>query len=201
MIYDRESNSEWLQLLGIAVEGKLAGRELTRYPVAYDTWGSWKAHHPNGKVLAIPKAYEARFAEYNDRPYFGYEDSNHVLFPLSHEDKRLPRKARMIGVEVKGAAKAYVEEAVWKRGAIEDAIGGRDVVLLADRGSSRIGLFARSGHHFTQHDGEVQDESGRAWTWDGSELSLGDEKLRSFAVIPTFWFAWVAIHPTTDLYR
>jgi uncharacterized protein DUF3179 len=200
-MYDRESNSEWLQLLGTAIEGKLAGVQLKRYSVAYDTWASWKKHHPNGRVLAIPQAYAARFGAYDDKPYFGYEVSNHVLFPVSHEDARLPRKAPVIGVEVKGAAKAYLEELVWKRGAIDDVIGGLNCVLLADRASSRIGLFTPIDHHFTLQDGKVRDERGHEWTWNGDELKFGDEKLESYAVIPTFWFAWVAIHPTTALSR
>lgn len=200
LMYDRQTNSLWLQETGTAVEGPMKGSTLTMYPVAYDTWSNWSAHHPKGKVLSIHTPYEQRFSSYVESPYAGYESTPQLWFYVNHDDKRLPRKARVIGVGVGGAYKAYPEEALWKRGVLDDRIGGIDVVILADRATSRVGVFPRNGHEFSLQDGAVVDESGQRWSWTGGDLSDGVHDWQSYEVVPTFWFAWSAMHPITDLY-
>lgn len=201
LMYDRQTNTLWLQESGQAVEGDLTGAKLTFYPVSYDDWAHWKAQHPDGQVLSIHNGFERRFGNYEISPYKGYESTGDLWFPVNHDDKRLPRKARVIGVEVRGGFKAYPEDVVWKRGAIEDRIGGLDVVLLADRESRSVGIFARGDHQFTLADGKVKDEHGAAWRWPGDRLLKGGDALNTFAIVPTFWFAWAAMHPNTDLYK
>jgi hypothetical protein len=199
LMYDRNTKSEWLQITGQALEGPLRGTKLHSYPVAYDTWERWKSNHPDGKVLSIYNGYERRFGSYEISPYAGYDYVPDLFFVVNRDNKLLPRKTRVVGVEFHGVDKAYVEDALWQRGVIADRIGGDDVVIIADRATSRVGAFASSGHKFELKGGQVYDDSGRRWSWSGYELSLGDERLRSLDVIPTFWFAWAAIHPRTEV--
>ncbi len=201
LLYDKQTDSRWLQLTGVAVEGPLTGKHLKMYPVAYDRWDSWKEHHPNGKVLGIPAMYARRFGTYDDAPYAGYELAPGVWFHINHLDERLPRKARVFGIEARGAYKAYPESVVWGKAVLEDRLKDVEVVILADRPSSRIGAFLRGRHTFRLSDGDVRDEAGRIWTWDGNELSLGSERIESFPVIATFWFAWAAMHLDTSVYK
>jgi len=199
LMYDRDTNSEWLQITGQAVEGPLRGTKLHSYPVAYDTWDHWRAHHPDGNVLSIHNGYEGRFGSYDVSPYAGYDYVPDLFFMVNHDNKLLPRKTRVIGIEIRGFDKAYVEDALWKKGVVLDQVGGERIVIIADRDTSRIGAFASPGHAFSLKEGHVFDESGRQWAWTGFELSLGQERLRSLDVISTYWFAWAAIHPRTEL--
>jgi len=201
LMYDHETNSLWLQVSGEAVEGKLKGTKLAMYPVAYDTWAHWKDHHPAGEVLSIHTGYEERFGNYERSPYQGYASTPDLWFYVNRDDKRLPRKARVIGIEARGGFKAYPEEIVWQRGVIEDDIGATHVVILADRDSSRIGAFERGKLHLTLKKGVVTDQRGRRWTWAGNSLSLDRQGPLSFEIVPTFWFAWSAIHPDSALYE
>jgi hypothetical protein len=201
LLFDRNTDSRWLQLTGIAVEGKLAGTRLKAYPVAYDSWRAWREHHPDGKVLGIPHEFASRFGSYDDNPYAGYDYVPGVWFYVNHLDAQLPRKERVIGVEVRGTFKAYPEASFWTKTATQDRLGDVDVTILADRTSSRIGVFPRGTHAFTFQDGIVRDERDRTWSWDGNELRSGDEVLESFPAIPTFWFAWAAMHPDTKVYK
>lgn len=200
LMYDRNTKSEWLQITGMAVEGPLRGAKLHSYPVAYDTWNHWKTSHPDGKVLSIHNGYERRFGDYEVSPYAGYDYVPDLFFVVNRDNKLLPRKTRVVGTEIRGADKAYREDMVWKRRVFEDRVGGEDVVIIADRESSRIGIFARAGHTFALENGVVVDERGRHWSWNGWQLTLGEDHLNSFDVIQTFWFAWAAIHPNTELF-
>ena len=200
LMYDRQTDSLWLQVSGECVEGKLKGKRLSMYPVAYDTWDHWKAHHPNGSVLSIHTGFERRFGDYDVSPYQGYDSTPDLWFYVQRDDRRLARKTRVIGIEAGGAFKAYVEQDLWNRGVLEDRIGKTDVVVLADREEARVGVFARGSLHLTLKNSRVSDQTGRDWAWSGNRLSRGDQTLTSFAIVPTFWFAWAAIHPDTDLY-
>jgi hypothetical protein len=200
LMYDRNSGSEWLQITGQAVDGSLRGATLNSYPVAYDRWDHWKAHHADGKVLSIRNGYERRFGDYERSPYAGYDSTPELFFYVNRDNKLLPRKTRVVGVEIRGADKAYAEDLLWKRGVVADRVGDENIIIIADRDSSRLGVFPSKSHTFSMVEGEVRDEQSRRWSWMGNELSFGDEHLQSFEVVQTFWFAWAAIHPRTGLF-
>ena len=56
VMYDRQTDSLWSQLLGEAVEGPLAGTKLTFIESLQTTWAEWKALHPN--TLALQKTFQ-----------------------------------------------------------------------------------------------------------------------------------------------
>ena len=47
LMYDRQTNTLWSQLLGEAVEGPLKGTRLEFLPSWQTTWEDWKTQHPN----------------------------------------------------------------------------------------------------------------------------------------------------------
>lgn len=201
LMYDRSTNSLWVQITGTAVSGRETGKRLKSYPVAYDTWQHWRVAYPNGRVLALPKAWRERFGDYGTSPYLGYDSFPDLWFNVSRLDKRLPNKTRVIGVEVLGAYKAYPENRLSSTQLIHDRVGAMPVAIIVDRDRSRIGVFDETRHRFALKDASVIDELGRAWSWEGDVLANGRDSEESYAVVPTYWFAWGAIHPKTEIYR
>jgi hypothetical protein len=52
VMYDRQTQSLWVQFTGQAVAGVLTGHQLRPYPMQTVSWGAWRAAHPGGWVLS-----------------------------------------------------------------------------------------------------------------------------------------------------
>ncbi len=56
-------------------------------------------------ILSPETLFARDYAEY---PFVDYASNNeYLLFPLTFDDPRLPRKERVLGVVINGAAKVY----------------------------------------------------------------------------------------------
>ncbi len=73
IMYDRESESWWQQMLGESIVGKRTGMRLPALPTRLESWERFKARNPDGKVL-IPNNPEMR--PYGANPYVGYDGSS-----------------------------------------------------------------------------------------------------------------------------
>jgi hypothetical protein len=69
-MFDQGTVSRWQQLTGRATAGPLEGARLELFPVRMVSFGTWRAAHPRGLVLAEPE--ESRF-NYDIDPYGGYD--------------------------------------------------------------------------------------------------------------------------------
>lgn len=201
LMYDRQTDSLWDQISGAAVTGRMAGTKLKGYPVAYDTWRHWKTAFPQGRVLALPEQWRARFGDYGTSPYLGYDSFQDLWYHVSRLDTRLPNKTRVIGIEVLGSYKAYPESRIVTSQVVHDRVGDTPIALIVDRERSRIGAFEERRHRFSLRGTTVIDERGQTWSWEGNTLADGRDAEESFAIVPTYWFAWGAIHPKSDIYQ
>lgn len=123
LLYDRQTESLWSQIMMKAVSGKASGTELKMLPTAYLTWGEWKERYPETLVLT-PKTGHRR--DYSRSPYEGYEESERLMFPVAKQSDRFPKKEKVIGVEIKGAYKAYPFSRLGKTsGRITDTFQGK----------------------------------------------------------------------------
>ena len=105
LLYDRETESLWSQLLSKAVTGKYKGTTLKMLPVLHTTWADWTRFHPSSLVLSENTGY---WRSYNRDPYRGYDESGHLYFPVFNKaPKKYHPKERVLGLVVDGADKAY----------------------------------------------------------------------------------------------
>ncbi len=104
LLYDRETESLWSQIMAEAVSGPMIGTRLEHLPASYTTWRDWLARHPNTLVLSTDTGYNR---DYDRAPYAGYEDSEQVWFPVANRDARYHSKELVIGLELDGQVKAY----------------------------------------------------------------------------------------------
>ena len=143
VMYDRETGSEWKQSLGVAIDGPLAGTELTALPAGLTSWASFRDAHPDGVVLAPPGgASEAASdddepapVDYDADPYEAYFDAAGFGLDAHRGDgpgrgwdrDDVAPKEPVLGVTVDDEAVGF------PRSVVDDA-GGTVAATVGDRG-------------------------------------------------------------------
>lgn len=130
LLYDRQTNSLWSQILSQAVSGSLKGARLTSVPLSHTTWADWKTRHPDTLVLSTDTGFVRDYAR---DPYEGYAQNPAIMFPVKGQSARYHPKELVIGVEVNGKFKAYpFVELSKSRGEASDAVGGKKITVRFD---------------------------------------------------------------------
>ena len=130
LLYDRNTESLWSQIMGEAVAGKLKGSKLKQLPALHTTFANWKEKYPDSKVLSTDTGYRRN---YGDSPYKGYERSKRLWFQVSHKaPPKYHPKEQIMGVEIDGMFKAYPFVELSKRGraSFTDEVGGQKLVVF-----------------------------------------------------------------------
>lgn len=138
LMYDRETESLWSQILGKAVNGPSKGQNLDPVPVLHTTWADWQRRHPDTVVLAYPRPLQRN---YTVDPYPGYADSKRILFPVANRDKRYPPKSVVIGAVIDGRPHAWpFAELPHEQQELTDHIGEHELTVKYDHatGAARI---------------------------------------------------------------
>ena len=104
LLYDRQTNSLWSQLMGQAISGPMKGRRLRYLPVTHTRWDDWHQAHAATQVLTTDTGAQR---SYDRNPYAGYDTSNDVMFPLRFRSAGLHPKERVLAVVMGTQAKAY----------------------------------------------------------------------------------------------
>lgn len=144
LLYDRETESLWSQILGRAVSGPLAGTRLAPVPLVHTTWGAWRTAHPGSRVLSRETGHER---DYGRDPYAGYADSDGVWFPVTRRDPRYHPKEPVLGLELDGRHKAYpFTELARLDGPVRDTLAGQPVEVRFDaRARSAVATDGEGG--------------------------------------------------------
>ena len=138
LMYDRETNSLWSQLMVQAVTGPMKGTRLQQLPLSHTSWQEWVERHPETRVLSNKTGYSRN---YRLDPYPNYGRDGRLYFPVSHSSDRYPRKEIVMGLEIDGRFKAYPFEEM-NAGArkFDDEFAGADfgVEFDAENQTARI---------------------------------------------------------------
>jgi len=145
LLYDRETESLWSQIMSTAVTGKFKGTKLKPLPLEHTSWGAWKQSHPNTSILSIKTGY---WRDYDKSPYAGYEKSEHIMFPVAHKapDTYHP-KERVLGLNINGVSKAYPFIELNKHGksSFTDVINNTSVNIRWDQQHQAGTVFTTKG--------------------------------------------------------
>ena len=206
LMYDRQSDSLWSQVLGEAVWGPLRGRKLERLPAVLTTWGAWRAAHPDTEALATSGDPTDPYATYYTSPDAGARGA-------AVRDDRLPRKALVLGALVDDQPTAYSMEALANAVVSNETVGERGMLAVRDPATGTAFAFDRevNGRRLTfrrDTDAEgglalVDAETGSRWSpWTGqaSEGPLFGRGLTPLPATTAFWFAWRDHYPDTIVY-
>jgi len=129
LLYDRNTESLWSQLMGQAISGRLKGVKLPQIPAFHTTWGEWRTRFPKSEVLSIETGYQR---DYHKKAYAGYEKSRRLYFSVTNKaPKDYHPKEQVMGVEVDGVFKAYPfkELSVNEAASFADTVNGKSLVI------------------------------------------------------------------------
>jgi hypothetical protein len=222
VMWDNATESLWQQLTGEGLIGEFAGRQLTFVPSAITSFEDFTRKYPDGRVLGPDQGFGRR---YGSNPYVGYSSRSvpFGFFDQADLDDRFPALERVVNVTVDGTAMAYPFSVLESALAVNDAVGGVDVIVLwggdtadaLDAGqivqASVIGTgiaFDRTvdGQTLTftpEGDGVFVDaETGSRWDLNGTALTgpLVGSQLAPVVHGNEFWFAWAVFNPDAGVY-
>jgi hypothetical protein len=110
---------------------------------------------------------------YGRDPYGDYYTSDDLFFDVNNkDDDRLDPKEFVLGIVVNNKAKAYLPSSVKKKGTVVDTFEGITITAKYNKKLDAVQLYKAN--------------QGR------------QERINPFS---TFWFAWAAVHPETELYK
>lgn len=144
LLYDRQTQSLWSQIMRTAINGPFKGRNLQSVPIAHTTWEDWKKRHPDTLVLSTDTGFRR---DYGRNPYAGYDQVEEIIFPVKFRAQGFHPKEQVIGLEVDGKFKAYPFAELAKAGReFSDKVNGKRVTVRFD------------AEHRT---GSIHDDSGQ----------------------------------------
>ena len=125
LMYDHQTESLWSQIKQEAVTGPQTGTPLRLIFLLHTTWGEWRGEHPNTQVLSTDTGH---FRNYSRDPYADYAQSSEVFFPVSRRNNRYHTKEWVLGITIKGKAKAYAFSELAKQPTtFADSINGQKI--------------------------------------------------------------------------
>jgi len=146
LLYDRESESLWSQMLSKAISGSLEGTNLTLLSTENTTWSEWKSRYPNSFYLSEETGF---FRDYDQTPYKGYDQSDQLYFPVSRKSTSMHPKEIVIGIEVNGKFKAYPFKELEKlNGDLEDEFNDQIIIVSFNNQSNSAKLTKKDGDPF-----------------------------------------------------
>jgi hypothetical protein len=140
LLYDRDTESLWSQIMGIAISGKLKGKKLLTLVMADTTWAHWLQRHPDTEVLSTKTGY---WRDYDRHPYGAYDINNALYFPVSNTNVRYHPKERVIGLTLGQQAKAYPfsELAKQHQARFSDEFAGQTLTIEFDAASQSAVIY------------------------------------------------------------
>jgi hypothetical protein len=209
ILYDRESESNWAQMLEESVEGSRIGDVPNRIQVIETTMNTWRSMYPDSQFLTRNTGH---VREYSISPYGNYNTHDLLLFPVTSTDNRLHIKERIIGIRSDTDSKAFqIEGFGATTQAINDQFNNQPIVAVGNSSANIAAIYSRELSDgtiltFSPLDGQLpnimQDNEGNVWDVFGTAVSGARSgtvlaKTNSYTAM---WFAWTSFNGTTALH-
>jgi len=209
LMYDRQTDSNWPQILATAINGPAEGSVLSEIPVVWTTWGRWREQFPDSEVLTTDTGHVRSYGSdpygtYN--PLGGYyQPGSAALFPTMWADDHFPAKEVFIGVK-KGDSRLAVRKSTLRESLVVSAVmDDEPAAVLYDAALDEGRAFRASsgGGQLNLEPGGtlgtfIDSATGGAWDSTGQPIERGDP-LERLAFYDVMWFSWVAFFPDTEV--
>ncbi len=209
LMYDRQTDSQWPQILGGAIDGKSKGIVLEEITLDWTRWSQWRGRYPNTEVLSTETGY---FRSYGRDPYGSYDrpgsyyDSGGPLFPVMARDNRFGPKEVVVGLKANGRQMAIHKESLRQQKVMNTSLAGVPLVAIYDAELDVVRVFVREINgravNFASGTARVLDElTNSEWTTRGLARGgkLAGTQLKQQASFDVMWFAWYAFFPETQV--
>ena len=203
VMYDRNTDSQWSQAIGMAITGELTSHVLKRVPFDVAKWSDWKTLYPGTLVLTTNTGH---IRAYGSDPYGDYYTDPQIIFPVENKDDRFHPKEIILGFDNGNIYKAYKLADVEEKKVINDEIGDKKLLLVSlypemTRAFNRVvdGTILELEYV----DGKIIDtQTNSQWNFEGDAIEgqLMGKKLEREVFNPGFWFEWIAFHPNSLVY-
>jgi hypothetical protein len=207
---DTETGSRWQQSSLEAISGPLQGEHLKLYPFLLTSWEEWYRLHPDTRVLKPLPGYAERIRARNAQIRAGIAADQAAPDTVVRRDDRLKPHAKIVGLTLAEASKAFPLEELQKVKVINDDLGDTPVVIVHQPKSDTTTAFVAraNGIRLTFSAANVSAielvdrETQSRWDAYGQCAAgrLKGYRLESLILEPEYWFAWSEFHPTTGIY-
>lgn len=192
-MYDKQTESLWIQVTGKAVEGPLRGKQLKFMPSTVTSWEKWKQYHPN--TLVLPGNHHGGFYEGIDH----YKDEDIGL-----------------SVMVNFKSKLYPFISLKRHPVVNDQFNNEDLLVVyfheaktATAWSRRLNGKSLSFKKTTKKDNQgnilIRDEqTGSLWSWlrgEALEGKLKGQKLEQLSYHPILIERFHTFYPNGPVFR
>ncbi len=205
LMYDRQTDSNWPQILGIAINGPQRGESLSEIPLVWTTWQRWRKLFPETDVLSTDTGH---IRDYSSDPYGtrGYYTGETIWFPVMNRSDRFEAKKTVFGLKL-GDRRMALPLAELRSEAVRNfSLAGIPLTLFYDSRLDTIRTFKRevedkSLTFVRQGDKVVDEETSTVWSPEGvaEEGPLQGVALDQVNVFNVMWFAWYAFFPDTEV--
>lgn len=205
--YDRLTDSNWSQIAQQSVNGELIGKKPVFISTIETTWAVWKEMYPDAKLLSDDTGFDRNYSSY---PYGNYDtDHNFLLFPLSIDDNRLPRKERVHALIVNDKAKVYRFSSFSTGTTLKDQFFNKDMLIVGDDSTLMSYELDANTKDLTfeyAYDDSATfftDNEGTHWNIFGEAISgpRAGAKLRTTESCMAYWFSIGAFFPGAVIYE
>ena len=227
VMLDRNTETLWQQLMGVAIVGELDKKQLDILPSLIISVEEFFNRYPQGKILSKKTGFLDSEKHYGTNPYKNYDDKNSKpyerFFDSDKIDKRLPPMERIVDIENNSKYKVYTFKSIEKKGVINDTFESKEVVLFHQSGTvsildqenineskdiGTIAVFNRKLEEkeltFKKVKGTFKDmQTNSSWDITGYCFE-GELKGKQLQIEPHsnhFAFAWLAFYPDTEIYK
>ena len=199
IMYDRETDSRWPQVLGTAISGEFEGESLQEFRLVWTRWEEWKAVHPGTAVLSTDTGHARN---YDDDPYgsyvpnrSGYYGRDSTLFPSLGDDDTFPNKHVVIGSRDTDGRIAFEKDALREAGLLSGSGGGTTYLAVYESDLDTAYVYRNPGEETFTYD----DDDGTALAGDGTSHDPADLPLDRAYAFDAMWFAWSGFYPSTEV--
>ncbi len=192
VMYDRETDSWWSQMLGTSYRGHYEGHSLRQFPLVWTRWRRWRKAFPETEVLSRDTGY---IRNYNSDPYGGYSpkrgyySDSPTLFEPLRSDGRYHAKKVFIATRAPPGVTAVEKSMV----GFHKVIQAGDYLAVHDQALDATRLY---------HNPDSLEFEWTEGTVIGPSDSYGpaDLPLEPVMAFDAMWFAWAGFYPETAVY-
>lgn len=194
IMYDRETESYFPQILGTAINGPRKGERLDSFPVTWTSWEQWREAHPDTEVMSRNTGHARNYSRdpygsYGPRGGY-YAEGSQLMFPVMNSDDRLDHKAIVVTALTEDGPLAVAKSKLREAGNLRVSVGDGQYLAVHDE-SLDAGRIYRIPQDANIGDGPVELAA------NGPRQAGQPLDVERVVAWDAFWFAWAAFYPET----